>query len=235
MECSVCNTRSSVGYCVECQTLLCEVCSIACEHCGKIVCPEHQNETRSGRRLCGACFSAREAKKAERQAGRGGQGGTGLQDLEGAPAVEEERADATHAVLKESARKPLEPWQLSFYGAIAGVAVTCLILLVPSLRQVPLSGTNSLPTGYIFLLIPLFAIAWGVVALINPKYRRNRSRAVAGIAVAMVAAVLSIIAIRTAPDLNVEIQSYSESQARPEGADEGAVADWREGVLKDFE
>jgi len=59
MECSVCNTRSSIGYCVECQSLLCEECAVTCQGCGKLICRDHVHETPHNRRLCIKCYAER--------------------------------------------------------------------------------------------------------------------------------------------------------------------------------
>lgn len=55
MECAECGVRSAVGYCNECETLLCEVCGRTCERCGKIACRSHLQRTSSGRTICVAC------------------------------------------------------------------------------------------------------------------------------------------------------------------------------------
>lgn len=59
MECSFCHFRSPVGYCVECRALLCEVCAIMCDACGKNVCCKHIHETPHHRRLCSKCLAKR--------------------------------------------------------------------------------------------------------------------------------------------------------------------------------
>lgn len=66
MECSICNTRSSVGFCGTCQVLLCEVCGSACQGCGKGMCPQHRAQTPSGRTLCPTCMAARNAQRMAR-------------------------------------------------------------------------------------------------------------------------------------------------------------------------
>lgn len=55
MECAECGVRSAVGYCNECETLLCEVCGRTCERCGKVACRGHLQRTSSGRTICVAC------------------------------------------------------------------------------------------------------------------------------------------------------------------------------------
>lgn len=63
MECNICKTRSSVGYCGTCRMLLCEVCGAACQGCGKGMCPTHRAKTDSGRWLCPTCMAARNVRR----------------------------------------------------------------------------------------------------------------------------------------------------------------------------
>jgi len=59
MDCSVCNIRSAIGYCVECRSLICEACAIMCDSCGKLICHNHVHETPHRRRLCHKCIAKR--------------------------------------------------------------------------------------------------------------------------------------------------------------------------------
>ena len=59
MNCGICGIRSSVGYCVECKTLLCEQCATLCEECGQPICSNHIHETPHHRRLCIECIAKR--------------------------------------------------------------------------------------------------------------------------------------------------------------------------------
>lgn len=65
MECSECNVRSSVGYCHECESLLCEVCSNRCDRCHKTFCRSHIQRTSSGRNICVSCVVANYDKRAK--------------------------------------------------------------------------------------------------------------------------------------------------------------------------
>lgn len=71
MECGDCAIRSSVGYCHECEMLLCEECSRTCERCQKTVCKSHIQRTSSGRRICVSCvvhhYDQRAKKAKERR------------------------------------------------------------------------------------------------------------------------------------------------------------------------
>lgn len=64
MECADCGVRSSVGYCRECEMLLCEVCSHTCEICGTTVCRSHIQRSSRGRSICVSCVVSRYDKRA---------------------------------------------------------------------------------------------------------------------------------------------------------------------------
>jgi len=66
MECGECGIRSSVGYCHECEVLLCEVCSQICERCKNTVCKSHIQRTSSGRRICVSCVVHHYDKRAKK-------------------------------------------------------------------------------------------------------------------------------------------------------------------------
>ncbi|MBI2431248.1 MAG: hypothetical protein HYV26_00025 [Candidatus Hydrogenedentes bacterium] len=67
MECSVCKVRSTIGYCKECQRVLCEVCSIPCDRCKKLLCRVHRQRTPGGRNLCAECMAHRNARRAQQE------------------------------------------------------------------------------------------------------------------------------------------------------------------------
>lgn len=64
MECAQCGIRSSVGFCHECEMLLCEVCGHQCERCHKTVCRSHIQRTSSGRNVCVSCVVDNYEKRA---------------------------------------------------------------------------------------------------------------------------------------------------------------------------
>ena len=82
MQCAECGVRSAVGYCGECETLLCEVCGRTCSQCGKVACRSHLQRTSSGRNICVSCVvlhydkRARQSKeRRERRAEEAAMGG----------------------------------------------------------------------------------------------------------------------------------------------------------------
>lgn len=64
MQCAECGVRSAVGYCTECETMLCEVCGRTCSECGKIACRSHLQRTSSGRNICVSCVVLHYDKRA---------------------------------------------------------------------------------------------------------------------------------------------------------------------------
>jgi len=64
MQCAECGVRSAVGYCGECETLLCEVCGRTCSQCGKVACRSHLQRTSSGRNICVSCVVLHYDKRA---------------------------------------------------------------------------------------------------------------------------------------------------------------------------
>lgn len=64
MQCAECGVRSAVGYCDECETLLCEVCGRTCSQCGKVACRSHLQRTSSGRNICVSCVVLHYDKRA---------------------------------------------------------------------------------------------------------------------------------------------------------------------------
>lgn len=75
MECSVCKIRSAIDFCKECERALCEVCGIACDRCGKLVCRPHRDRTPGGRNLCPPCMAHRNEKQAKADAEKAAKGG----------------------------------------------------------------------------------------------------------------------------------------------------------------
>ena len=55
MECSICNSRSSIGYCPDCQKLLCEECGVGCAQCGILLCEDHRIRVGEGIYYCKRC------------------------------------------------------------------------------------------------------------------------------------------------------------------------------------
>lgn len=74
MQCAICNTATTIGFCDTCKAGVCDGCSTECRKCGKRVCSKHFQVTLHGRKLCGECWKRREEKHAARKAEKAGKG-----------------------------------------------------------------------------------------------------------------------------------------------------------------
>lgn len=215
MECAVCQVRSSVGYCAECQTLLCDECGIHCTNCGKMVCSKHVHETRSHKRLCPACMEERKARAAERAAAAEAAAdmeadGTSLEALEAPPVGE-----VSEEALVASVRKPPPPWKLSAITAGVGVVVMVVLLIFPYLRRIDLPGFGGVvPTPYLLMVIPTLAIVWSLIGFIGASYRMDRSKTFIGFGLAVLCIVLGVVAVRTDPAREAEAKARAMAQER---------------------
>lgn len=233
MDCFVCNSRSAVDSCSECQALLCEVCGVKCDHCEKMVCPDHSHKTRSGRYLCVRCNEARLARRGKRKAAA--EEAAALQDtsLAALEGVREEEEAIGDEALVASVRKPPPPWKLSLYAACTGAVLVLIILLLPGLRRIPLPGGTSFPTPYFFLVPALIAVFWSVTGLVREDYREERPRCFIGLGVALLTCVLVFVAVFTDPVRRAEIRSVrSQDERNNMTVDE--LREWRERKLNRF-
>ena len=234
MDCQVCEVRSSVGYCVECQKMLCETCGVACENCHKISCPEHIHETGSGRVLCEACYSERrekrrKAKAAHSHKGKAEEGDTSLKGLE----AEELEGDISDEALVGSARQPLQPWQVSLYIAIGGVLVALLMLLIPGLRRIPTGGDGFIPTSYVVLIIPVLGLIWAIVGLVKEDYYQDRPKCMYGLGVSILAAILTLVVVWIDPAMRTDSGADASSFRQDMSAEE--LQQWRENTLNQYQ
>lgn len=233
MECHVCEVRSSVGYCVECQQLLCETCGVPCDNCGKISCAEHIHETRGGRSLCISCYEERREKREQQKKAaadeRASKKDTSLAGLQG-EAEGEEEIDQEALVL--SARRPIQPWLMSVYIALGAIVVALLMFLIPGLRRIPLGGGNFFPSTYVVLIIPILAIVWAAVGLFKEDYYEDRSKCFLGIGLALVASVLTFVAMWT--DVAARAKSEADTENVREGMSEQQLEQWREQTLNQY-
>lgn len=235
MECSICEVRSSVGFCVECRSLLCETCGVPCDECGKLSCPEHIHETRRGRSLCVDCYGERKEKMkaalAERR-GKHGEGDTSFSGLE-APPVGEEEGEERHRALVKSGVQPLQPWQLSVYIAGAGIVLALLLYLFPGLRLIPFTRPG-IPTAYVLFVFPVLAGIWAFIGLTREDYYEDRPKSLLGLGVCLIAAVMTFAVLASGPGPTVEsgIQMTVESR---EGLTGQELKNWREEQLRKYQ
>ncbi|MFA6239459.1 MAG: hypothetical protein WC655_00935 [Candidatus Hydrogenedentales bacterium] len=227
MECLVCQVRSSVGFCAECQGLLCESCGVPCEQCGSLSCPTHIHQTRGGRSLCIKCYEDRQAKRAHAKAAAEHDHGH-----EAAPdeVIEEVATEA----LVASARKIPQPWVLSMYIGLAGLLIVLVMLVFPTLRRIPLGGTSFVPSPYVILIVPVISVIWATIGLIRVEFFRDRSKCFIGICLSLLTLVLSVVAVQTDPAAYAEAESKSMEEIRNQMTPD-QLKEWREKTLKRYD
>lgn len=210
MDCACCKTRGAVESCSQCHTLLCEVCLIKCERCGKVVCPDHVHKTSSGRIICMACQAERKAKAKQREIAADA-------DSPDVPAVEEEAPEAE--ILVASVRKPPPPWKLSVYSAGIAILLALVLFVLPSLRSFKV-GSAFFSAAYPFLIIPAVSLLWAVVGIRSQDedHLPDRQKCMLGAGLAVLAGFLLIFAALTDPTRLAEkkaIEDQKKSLERP--------------------
>ncbi|MCC6697795.1 MAG: hypothetical protein IT365_19365 [Candidatus Hydrogenedentes bacterium] len=232
MECHVCEVRSSVGYCAECQQLLCETCGVPCDICGKLSCPEHVHETRSGKRLCKGCYDERRGKREQKKAAAAAKHDKPEGDAAVADDAEAE-GEAMDEALAESAPIPIQPWQMSLYIAVAGLVIVLLMLVFPGLRRIPLGGTNYIPTTLVVMIFPILSCVWAGLGLYKDEYFRDRSKCFIGIGLSIAGAALAILAMVTDPAATAQSE-LEQFQNERQDLNQQELTDWREKAKEQF-
>lgn len=184
--------RSSVGYCVDCNDLLCEHCGIPCDGCSKLVCPKHVNETSHGRELCTGCWEERRARRKHREHR---EHVPSFQELAGTGAYKkadkgkqkDEEIDRTE-LLSVGAYKPPPKWAYALAFIFFGISGIIVLACVPQLRDMMwpfeatgpgftedamapiqdsnrLRDTSNVSNLNMFKDLPLFFVSWGIVVI----------------------------------------------------------------------
>ena len=231
MDCAVCGIRSSTGYCVECQTLLCEECGTVCESCGKLACPEHVEETRSGKRLCSSCMAKRREARKKHKRHRDEDTSFAAMEGGGEPGAEEEPDE--EAILTASARAGLEPWQWSLMLGIGGAIIILLLLVFPSWRRIPMGPDAYLPTTIFAVVFPLFSVIWAITGMVRIEYDEDRGKCYYGIALSLLTLILVVVAVVTDPARHQRNDAQTLQEQR-EGLSEEGLERWREEQLERF-
>lgn len=238
VECKICEVRSSVGYCVECRALLCETCGVPCEQCRKISCPTHTHTTRSGKVLCAGCYAERRAKreavKAEvvhRQHARHGEpGDTSLAGLEAAPEAEGEVRD--EALVASARGAAVQPWQMSLYIALVGIALGIALILFPSIRHVAF-GARTYSIGYIVFVFVVLSAVWAWIGLRNEEYYRDRIKCFYGVGACIVCALVGVVTVSRPPVTEERpVSATVELRRGDETAEE--LEEWRQRALQKY-
>lgn len=227
-----------MGFCVECHELLCETCGVPCDQCRKISCPTHIHETKSGKALCAGCYAERRAKKEAVKAeivqrhtkGHREAVDTSFQTLDAAPGEEGEIRDEA---LVASARRAIQPWKVSLYIGIAGIALGILLLIAPNLRHIAF-GATTYPTGLLLLMFIAFSGFWAWIGLRNEEFFMDRPKCFYGIGASVVCAILAFVTISSAPtverlpaDISLPTRTGDESPEQ--------LQQWRDNALNKYQ
>lgn len=231
MECTVCGVRSAVDSCLACSTLLCEECGAVCEQCQKRVCPDHAKQSRSGKVYCETCFEEREERRRKRREGSGAaEAAGGATSFE---ALEKTGEDEDFTVLTASAQRGIEPWKMSLYVALLGLALIGLTFVIPALRGFSTSGGTYVPIPYFFVIVPGVAFVWGCVGLFNRDYIHEKVRNVPGILVALLTVGLAYLSVQTDPARQAAIETQQNLDQRQQMTPE-ELQQWRRDQLRQF-
>lgn len=174
MICERCEIRSSIGFCVACKRMLCDVCAVHCDQCGKLTCENHAYEG-IGMVYCATCGEENDARPRE----------TVLQVSKGAA----RDADPT----RRPYRNP-PAWVMALVMSVLALTFAGLLYLHPGFRWLPLPVGASVP---IVLFVPLAALAglgWSIGGFRERQYPRKPEWCLAGLCLSAVALAGSLLA-----------------------------------------
>lgn len=212
-----------------------------CDQCGKMSCPTHIHETKSGKALCVGCYAERRAKKEAVKAEvvhRHTQEhrdavSTSFQTLETEPGAEE--GEISNEALVASARRVIKPWKMSLYISLAGIGLGLLLLFFPTLRHVasPI-GTKSFATGMLLFVFILFSIFWSWIGLRNEEFYNDRVKCFFGIGGCVVCVILAFITISSAPVVE-ERPVLRDVPQRTGDESQEQLQNWRDKALQKYQ
>lgn len=67
MPCIVCKSPDAPFHCIDCADPICREHAVACQGCGKAICPQHIQQTPGGRILCATCMAGRNERHRQRR------------------------------------------------------------------------------------------------------------------------------------------------------------------------
>ncbi len=216
MECSVCHVRSSVGFCPECKSLLCEVCGALCTRCGQLACKGHLQRTDAGL-LCRACIikQLRPAAAAPPPEPGGGEAPISTPEVLSFAALmadvdEDQRPTAAYVpaasaetpaerkealnrrVLTASARKDTPVWLSSLVGGVA----SWLVFWPAARTELFLEVRNYLLL--IVLAVSLGTVVWAAAGVMRREASgKERGLCLLGLVLGAGAAAAAVILYRT--------------------------------------
>ena len=188
MDCDVCGTRSSVGFCASCGKLLCEACGAVCVRCQKMMCPEHVQAPVRGTVLCDAC---KDRPRKDGQLDASTDFVSMEEALAAAMRLGPEPTGEDRPILTASGYRPSPLWRQSLCAA--GIAVFSIALLLGS------SGLRAVtqPLGSLVVIaVAGIAALMACVGLFGRERDAKRWLNLIGLGIAVVVILLALIALR---------------------------------------
>jgi hypothetical protein len=97
----------------------------------------------------------------------------------------------------------------------------------------PIPGGTVLPTPYFLMVIPMAALIWGLVGLLNDEYKEDAARCVAGLILALAGILLMVVAVATDPARRAA-QEATDAQTIRTKMTPQELKDWRNEKLERF-
>lgn len=197
MDCDLCGIRSSVAHCAACKKLLCETCGVTCAFCGKMLCPEHFEETHTGKRLCAACDEMR--KRARVEEGRQPtelenkakaiteRGISALQSHFDAEAEANAPGNVEEVILGARAHRSVAPWKRSMHWAAAAALCLLVMWFFPSFRHLSRPWASCLAG-----LLCAISTLWSLIGLRDGQEARNRALNYLGLGISIILLVIAV-------------------------------------------
>ncbi len=220
MQCGVCDFRAAIGFCNECKTMVCELCSVKCKLCGKLVCRDHRMKTKKGDSVCISCLAKRSSERAERRARDQAEEAEAVRDIEmlSFESLNEEMDDESSALARERARrlqkrggrreKDLGPrvlaeshpsrtpiWVTTLWGTGGSLGLLFALRVVYHHAYIQ----PQIPyLCYLTMFVSIGTVIWGAYGLLLKKgigMGRKRWFCVIGVVISLIVAVVAWLAI----------------------------------------
>ncbi len=189
MDCDFCQMRGNVGFCVECQKLLCEECGKTCAECRKMVCPEHAGTTPHGRILCPACMEERRKKREQGKAAES----TNFEDLDETVAHARKAVEAEpeeDRLLTESGYQARAPWARSLRSLVPAVVGLWVCFRYPTFGVIVQPWLSA-----VMIAFCIIAALWALHGLRSDRLRGRKALNVLGLALAFLLLVGAVYAL----------------------------------------
>jgi hypothetical protein len=119
------------------------------------------------------------------------------------------------------------PWMMSLRMAVVGAVLAIMVFALPEFRTFRLRDDLVLHTGYVFMVIPILSLIWGVFSISHPEHRRNWKPAVGAILLAAFSAAVLAYTATTENTVQSDPAAVPESERTLEMTEEELKV-WRE-------